>query len=192
VVAPGDDIIIMIRFQPIAHGNRAGTITIESNDPTSPHSVNVSGFAGAGKLVVTGSSHFGEVEYGTRALQHLTLVNVGDCNLTIISAKLKKDKLGRCSNLCLLETPFPVTLPPGASIDIVLQFHATCDCPCKRKLIIKSDDPDMPKRRIIVSGRTRPTLKAALYCWLAESVHSLLNTAAHVPATYTDDCADDE
>jgi hypothetical protein len=190
LIAPGDEIIIMIRFQPTVLGDQAGTITIVSNDPASPHAVQVSGFVGAGKLVVTGSSHFGAVEFGTRALQHLTLVNVGDCDLTIKSARLKKDKLGRCSNLCLLQTPFPVTIPPGASIDIVLQFHATCDCPCQRKLIIKSDDPDNPKQRIIVSGRTRPTLKAALYCWLAESVHSLLDAAAHVPATPVDACED--
>ncbi|WP_420643724.1 choice-of-anchor D domain-containing protein [Candidatus Leptofilum sp.] len=190
VIAPGDEIIILIRFQPTALGGRIGMITITSNDPTSPHEVQVSGFVGAGKLAITGSSHFGEVEYGTRALQHLTLVNVGDCDLTIKRAKLKKDKLGRCSNLCLLRTPFPVTLPPGASIDIVLQFYATCDCPCRRKLIIRSDDPRRPKRKIIVSGRTRPTLKAALYCWMAESVSSLLRTAANVPAAPRDDCID--
>lgn len=192
VIAPGDEIIITIRFKPTALGDRNGTITITSNDPAGPHTVDVSGHVGAGKLAVTGSSHFGEVEYDTRALQHLTLINVGDCDLTIESAKLKKDELGRCTNLCLLKTPFPVTLPPGAAIDIVLQFHATCDCACQRKLIIRSDDPDQPVREIIVSGRTRPSLRSALHCWMAESVRSLLDTASHVPATPTDECAAEE
>ncbi|MEM9150324.1 MAG: choice-of-anchor D domain-containing protein [Cyanobacteria bacterium P01_F01_bin.3] len=208
IVDAGNFVELNLRFQPTSLGDKAGTITINSDDPASPHIVEVKGTVGSGKLAVTGSSHFGKLEYGARALQTLTLVNVGHCNLNIMSAKLTKEenkkhhkeekheehneyKSKKCSHLCLLKTPFPAKLPPGDSIDIILEFHAKCDCAWQRKLIIRTDDPENPEQEIIVSGGTRPSLIAYLYCW-KKVIKELWHSSEHDHTILTDTCEDEE
>ena len=71
-IGPGDSYELAIRFTPAAFGPDAATITIVSDDPASPGTIEVSGFAPHGTLVVTGSACFGEVIFGTRAQQRLT------------------------------------------------------------------------------------------------------------------------
>jgi photosystem II stability/assembly factor-like uncharacterized protein len=51
-VSPGGSITLPIRFQPIALGGAAATISVVSNDPSSPAQVNVTGTAPAPRLVI--------------------------------------------------------------------------------------------------------------------------------------------
>jgi hypothetical protein len=53
-IAPGNAIEIPVRFQPVHHGPSSATITMFSNDPTSPHTLAVSGHAPSGRLAVSG------------------------------------------------------------------------------------------------------------------------------------------
>jgi hypothetical protein len=55
---------------------------VTSDDPTSPALVPVSGFTPSGHLVVTGSGHFGPVDFG-RAERVITLHNTGECDLHV-------------------------------------------------------------------------------------------------------------
>jgi hypothetical protein len=67
VIAPGDSLVLPIRFAPTGFGPAAGTVTVTSNDPGSPHTIKVSGDAPAGRLVITGSLCFGGVKACCRA-----------------------------------------------------------------------------------------------------------------------------
>jgi hypothetical protein len=58
-VAPGASIALPIRFQPTSSGSKTSTLTVFSDDPASPKSVEVWGNSGTGKLAVTGSAFFG-------------------------------------------------------------------------------------------------------------------------------------
>ena len=81
----------------------------------------------------------------------------------------------------LVRNPFPATLHPGASLDLVLQYTATGGSACTRHLVIHSDDPDHPVVRIDVSGMTKMTLNGALQGWLASRMQSLLATRVDDP-----------
>ncbi|MDT5132813.1 MAG: hypothetical protein QOE41_2124, partial [Mycobacterium sp.] len=177
----GSDLELPIRFQPMAIGAKTATITIVSNDPASPHTVAVSGFAPHGTLAVTGSACFGEVIFGTRVQQRLTLSNVGDCDLHITKVGFEGCRCPGCDTLKLVRNPFPATLHDGASLDLVLQYTATGGSACTRHLVIHSDDPDHPVVTIDVSAMTKMTLSGAVQGWLANKLQSLLATQIDRP-----------
>ena len=80
-IGPGDALPVPIRFKPLSFGAKAATITVTSDDPASPISINVSGDAPSGKLTVTGSTTFGGVNAGCCADRTLSICNTGDCAL---------------------------------------------------------------------------------------------------------------
>jgi hypothetical protein len=82
-VAPGTATQVPIRFQPQSYGDKSATITVDSDDPQGPRSIDVSGYAPSGVLALTGSTEFGKVDLGVTAQTLLTLANVGDCPLRI-------------------------------------------------------------------------------------------------------------
>ena len=177
----GSAIELPIRFQPATIGAKTATITIESNDPASPHTIAVLGLALHGSLVVTGSACFGEVLFGTRVQQRLTFSNVGDCDLHITQVGFEGCRCPGCETLKLVRNPFPATLHPGASLDLVLQYTATGGSACTRHLVVHSDDPDRPVVTIDVSAMTKMTLNGALQGWLASRLQSLLATRVDQP-----------
>jgi hypothetical protein len=177
----GSAIELPIRFQPTTIGAKTATITIASNDPASPHTVAVSGYAPHGTLAVTGSACFGEVLFGTRVQQRLTFSNVGDCDLHITKFGFEGCRCPGCDTLKLVRNPFPATLHPGASLDLVLQYTATGGSACTRHLVVHSDDPDHPVVTIDVSAMTKMTLNGALQGWLASRLQSLLATRIDQP-----------
>lgn len=139
-----------IRFAPTGFGPAAGTITVTSNDPGSPHTVNVSGDAPAGRLVVTGSLCFGGVWACCRAERTISICNMGECPLHVTSVAFKRKN----PHWKLINNPFPATLPPGACLGLVIRYKATEKCPIACELVITSDDPTMPVKTLDVMAYT--------------------------------------
>jgi len=83
VVHAGDAVEVQLRFHPTSFGPHSATITVTSDDPASPDHVEVSGFTPSGHLVITGSGHFGPVDFGRRAERVVTLHNTGECDLHV-------------------------------------------------------------------------------------------------------------
>jgi photosystem II stability/assembly factor-like uncharacterized protein len=141
LVDPGDSIDVVIRFQPSTPGgSMVGTITIRSDDPASPATINVSGDAPAGKLTVAGSTTFGGVNAGCCADRTLAICNAGDCALDVTSVRFKR----RSRHWKLLNNPFPAKLRPGSCLPVVIQYRANEKCPRPCELVIESDDPVTP------------------------------------------------
>ena len=91
VVEPGDEVDVELRFQPASFGPKNATITITSDDPAGPDTLDVSGYAPSGHLVITGSGHFGPVDFGRRAEREITLHNSGECDLHVLAAGFLPD-----------------------------------------------------------------------------------------------------
>ena len=157
-IAPGTAIEIPIRFQPAAHGAKSGIITIFSNDPMGPSSVTVSGNVPWGKLAVTGSTYFGEVDCGI-AQKTISLCNVGDCPLNVSSVAFSRKR----RHFKLINNPFPAKLHPGSCLGVVIQYRASCDPECC-ELVIQSDDPDQPIKVLDVVAFTRCEKKCECRC----------------------------
>jgi hypothetical protein len=157
-IAPGTAIEIPIRFQPVGHGLRSGVITILSNDPAGATTVSVSGDAPSGKLAVTGSTYFGEVNCGV-AQKTISICNIGDCPLHVTSVAFSRKR----RHFKLVNNPFPAKLRPGSCLGVVIQYCASCDPECC-ELVIKSDDPEQPVKVLDVVAFTRCVKKCCCRC----------------------------
>jgi hypothetical protein len=150
LVGPGDSLNLPIRFAPTATGVVTGTITVTSSDPDSPHTVQVSGDAPAGRLVVTGSLCFGGVKACCRAERTISICNVGDCALHVSSVAFKRKN----PHWKLINNSFPAALLPGACLGLVIRYKATERCPIACELVINSDDPTTPVKTLDVMAYT--------------------------------------
>ena len=148
-VAPGAAIPVPIRFAPTVHGPAAATLTVDSDDPAGPRAIDVSGKAPSGKLAVTGSACFGEVDCGF-AEKTISVCNVGECPLHVTSVAFSRPR----RHFKLIDNPFPATLAPGSCLGVVIQYEASCDPECC-ELVITSDDPADPVRTLDVVAYTR-------------------------------------
>jgi hypothetical protein len=148
-IAPGTSIEVPIRFRPTAHGAQSAIITITSDDPAGPRDVAVSGHVPAGKVAVTGSTYFGEVDCGI-AQKTVSICNVGDCKLHVSKVDFSRKR----RHFRLINNPFPATLHPGSCLGVVIEYRASCEPECC-ELVIESDDPHHPLKTRDVVAFTR-------------------------------------
>jgi len=149
VIAPGASLALPIRFAPTGNGPATTTITVTSNDPAGSRSIMFSGIAPTGKLAVTGSTYFGEVDCGS-AERFVSVCNVGECPLDVTLVEFARPR----RHFQLINNPFPATLRPGSCLGVVIRYEASCDPECC-ELVIRSDDPDDPVKRLDVVAFTR-------------------------------------
>jgi len=150
LIAPGGSMAVPIRFAPMSIGAKAAKITVDSDDPAGPKTVAVSGVAPTGKLAVTGSLCFGVVKACHPMERTLSVCNVGDCNLHILSVAFKKKN----KHWKLVNNPFPATLRPGSCLGVVVRYKANEQCSRCMELVILSDDPELPVKTLEVVGST--------------------------------------
>jgi photosystem II stability/assembly factor-like uncharacterized protein len=203
IVAAGSSVDVQIRFQPTSFGPKSATVTVSSDDPGGPRTLDVSGNAPSGKLAVTGTGHFGGVDLGRRAERTLSICNVGECDLHVTRVAFKPDpwkpecydcdRCGcgcgcadehknehkkECDQCCatfkIVNNPFPATVRPGSCLGVLIRFTPTCGGPKCCELVIESDDPTTPQQVVFVTGRLHRTLKSAIKCWAAQELHELL------------------
>jgi hypothetical protein len=148
-IAAGTAVELLIRFAPAGPGPSAASITVDSSDLAGPHVIDVSGRAPTGKLAVTGSSYFGEVDCGA-AERTISVCNVGECVLHVSSVAFSRER----RHFTLVNNPFPATLVPGSCLGVVIRYQASCEPECC-ELVITSDDPDEPVRTLDVVAYTR-------------------------------------
>jgi photosystem II stability/assembly factor-like uncharacterized protein len=105
-IAPRTSVTVALRFQPTSFGAKNATINVISDDPASPATLVVSGTAPSGELAITGTTDFGAVELGVRALQTVSICNVGACDLHVSKVAFgplspcEKHAQGRCHCGC--------------------------------------------------------------------------------------------
>ena len=148
-IAAGTAVELPIRFAPAGPGPSAASITVDSSDLAGPHVIDVSSRAPTGKLAVTGSSYFGEVDCGA-AERTISVCNVRECVLHVSSVAFSRER----RHFTLVNNPFPATLVPGSCLGVVIRYQASCEPECC-ELVITSDDPDEPVRTLDVVAHTR-------------------------------------
>ena len=176
-VAPGTAIDVPIRFQPTARGPVSATIVIDSDDPASPASVDVSGDAPPPRLVasIANSGDFGDVCRGCFRDELLTLSNAGHCPLTISSITSSAAEF-----LVPEMLSFPLVIAPGGDLELTLRFEPTQFGPSAGTITINSDDPASPLT-FAVSGETPTgtlTVTGSLHFGAVELGHHELRTVA--------------
>jgi hypothetical protein len=149
-IGPGDSLPVPIRFAPHSFGFKSGTITVTSDDPASPATIQISGDAPPGKLAVTGSTYFGGVKACCCADRTISICNVGQCALHVTKVAFKRES----RHWRLINNPFPATVRSGSCLSVVIQYKATEKCSRCCELIIESDDPITPIKILEVPAYT--------------------------------------
>jgi photosystem II stability/assembly factor-like uncharacterized protein len=150
-IEPAGSMEIPIRFRPLSFGAKAATITVFSDDPTGPHSIEVSGHAPSGTLIVTGSAYFGGVKCGRKEFRTIAVCNVGDCDLHVSKLALEHEN----HHWRLIHNPFPAKLHPGSCLNVVIRYKATQCEPHPCEIVIHSDDPEKHVKEVQVVAWTR-------------------------------------
>jgi len=151
-IAPGAGIDFTIEYRPTVPG-AAGTATIQitCNDTVNPTLDLVArGASGTGKLAVTGSTYLGGVRACCYEERTIWIANVGDCELHVSDVAFKHP----AKAWKLVNNAFPATLHPGASLAVVIRYHAIERYARARELVITSDDPQTPVRELEVLAHT--------------------------------------
>ena len=149
-IAAGNSLPVPIRFEPGSFGPKSATLTVISDDPASPHTIDVSGEAPSGKLAVTGSLCFGAVRACCPTERTISICNIGDCKLHVTSVAFKR----RSHHWKLVNNPFPAILHPGMCLSVIVRYKATEKCPRCCELVITSDDPVTPVKVLDVMAYT--------------------------------------
>ncbi len=144
----GDAIDVAIRFAPKSFGAKAGKIRIDSNDPASPHFVDVSGFAPTPRLslVIANSGGFGKVCVGRFADEPLVLNNSGKCPVTVFGVSSSSSAF-----LAPEAAALPLLIGPGGSLPLPIRFAPTAFGSVAGVITVTSSDPGSP-HKIDVSG----------------------------------------
>ena len=149
-IAAGGFLPAPIRFQPSSFGTKSAIITVVSNDPAGPHTINVSGEAPFGKLTITGSTVFGGVKRCHREQRTVSICNTGECDLHVSHVGFKHKR----RHFRLINNPFPATLRPGSCLGVVIQYKAEERVSKSCELVIHSNDPHDPVRTLDVIAYT--------------------------------------
>jgi hypothetical protein len=176
----GDSIDVAIRFAPKSLGAKATKIRIDSNDPASPHHVDVSGIAPRPRLslVIANRGGFGKVCVGHFADEPLILNNSSHCPVTVS---------GIASSSGAFQIPevlaFPLLIDPGDSLDLRIRFAPTAVGAAIGTITVTSSDPSSPHTvqvngtapagRLVVTGSL--CLGGVKACCRAERTISICN-----------------
>src|SRR5207245_1690050 len=117
---PGQSSAFNVQFAPTATGSVSGSVSLVSDAPNSPSTIALSGTGVQPQLsVVPPSASFGNVLVGSTGVQNFTLTNSGGANLTIAQGNFP------VLRVAITILTFPLTLPPGQSSTLSVQFAPT-------------------------------------------------------------------
>ena len=135
---PSQSVTLNVRFDPGTTGLASGQLTIQSNSST--NSTAVVNLSGTGTAVLTpqltasaASLTFGDVTVNTASTQPLTLTSTGTAPVTINSATVSG------AGFAVSGATFPVTLNPGQSTTLNVQFDPATTGFASGQLTIQSD-----------------------------------------------------
>jgi hypothetical protein len=181
-IGAGSSLQVPIRFRPTSLGPKSAVISVTSDDPAGQKSVAVSGTVPSGKLAVTGSAYFGEVDCGF-AEKTVSICNVGECALHVTHVAFRRKR----RHFRLINNPFPATLHPGSCLGVVIRYRASCEPECC-ELVIESDDPETPTRTLDVIAYTRCAERCGCK---GEEKCGCRRSACGDDRRHDDDCDDD-
>jgi hypothetical protein len=148
----GDAIDVAVRFAPLTLGAKSATITVFSDDPAGPHTVQVSGLAPAPRLslIIANSGNFGRVCVDRFAEESLVLNNGGPCPLTVSAISSSSTEF-----LVPQVHSFPLVIGPGASLAMPIRFAPTSFGPKTATITVRVQASERAEHRPLRRGSER-------------------------------------
>ncbi len=157
---PGQSIPLTVQFSPATAGAASGQVAINSTSPSGPTTVALSGSgttALSPQLTLSGSSlSFESVTVNTSTTQSLTLSSTGTAPVTVSSAAVTG------AGFSLVGGVLPVTLNPGQSMTLQIQFSPAATGPLSGQLAISSDSSSSGATTVALSGSGTAALSPQL------------------------------
>ncbi|MBN1341109.1 MAG: choice-of-anchor D domain-containing protein, partial [Phycisphaerae bacterium] len=162
VLAPGASTTIEVFFTPGAVLDYAGTLSIVSNDPSTPTlEIALEGRGVAGAITVLESTgtvnddkvEFGNVELDESASVPLVLRNTGEGVLTITSWSSSHAGVFVISPENPTGSVGDIVLAPGQSVSLLVSFSPAVVGETQAVLSFFSDDPSIGEKLVTVTGR---------------------------------------
>ncbi|MFO0749769.1 MAG: choice-of-anchor D domain-containing protein [Myxococcota bacterium] len=167
-LAPGKDALLTVRFRDIEGG--VGTLRITSTDPVNPvTTLTFDSYLKATSAtpepcvaLVPNRLDFGTLQRGQQLTKSATLSNCGQTQPLVLKAVTRSQfffiQLSQAFQITNLP-PLPLTLQPGASLPIDVQYAPTLAGIDGGYFAFETDDPNQPKAQLDVSGvGTQPPL----------------------------------
>src|SRR5712691_5422164 len=153
---PGQSSTFSLQFAPTATGSVSGSVSLVSDAPNSPGTIALSGTGVQPQLSVTPPSvSFGNVLVGSTGVQNLTLTNSGGANLTIAQGTVTG------AGFSISGLTFPLTLPPGQSSTLSVQFAPTATGSVSGSVSLVSNAPNSPSTIALSGTGVQPQLSVA-------------------------------
>ncbi len=153
---PNSSCDIVISFSPVALQNYSATVTINSNDPSSPTDVQVTGIGAPNEpdISVTPMSYdFGNVFVGAnKVFSSVVVQNNGLVDLTVSGVSIS----GSAEFKVNYTTCTGASIPPGDSCIIDVLFKPQSAGQKSASLDITSNDPDTPTVSVSLTGTGVP------------------------------------
>lgn len=140
LIDPGASTTFLVGFRPDIAGAVTGTVDVQSNDPEHPVvPIALSGAGLAPDITLDPPDwDFGTLDHGAAASVDVTVRNDGSAPLTITDISYTTTS----GELALRSSPGPLTLEPGASTTLTVDYAPTDGNPDEGYITVLSDDPD--------------------------------------------------
>ena len=153
LLGPGQSAPIEVRFHPMSLGLKTATLTISSNDPSTPQFFVMLGGTGVAPVVSVSpeSLDFGNVNLDEFSELPLLLSNAGDAlggPLTVLGLSVTGDLAFTVDG----DSPPPFQLAPGAGTQLTVRFHPLSAGSKAAVVNIATDDPLTPNKVIPLTG----------------------------------------
>jgi Abnormal spindle-like microcephaly-assoc'd, ASPM-SPD-2-Hydin len=158
-IRDGVSMDVEVRFKPASHGFKTGKIKIFSNDPASPHVIDVSGECPAPRLSlgIANTGNFGKVCVHSFADEPLILNNGGKCALSITHIASSTGEF-----LVPQVLSYPLLIATGNSLELPIRFAPTSFGAKTAVITVTCNDPsgthsisvkgEAPSGKLAVSG----------------------------------------
>src|SRR2546425_125996 len=155
---PGQSSAFNVQFAPTATGSASGSVSLVSDAPNSPSTIALSGAGVQPQLsVMPPSVSFGNVLVGSTGVQNLTLTNSGSANLTIAQGSFTE------AGFSISGLTFPLTLPPGQSSTLSVQFAPTTTGSRSVRVSLVSNAPNSPSTIALSGTMIQPPPRSTLF-----------------------------
>ncbi|HVK40186.1 MAG TPA: choice-of-anchor D domain-containing protein [Candidatus Kapabacteria bacterium] len=150
VVAPGDSVVVRIRFAPTVAGARTAELIVTSDDPASATqlvTLAASGLQGRLQLISGDRVDFGDVTIATTGQQSLRVTNSGAAPLVVADVALSG------AGVFTLTVPgLPLTIAPGDTVVIPARFAPVAAGAVSARITFVSNGV-MPSTELELVGR---------------------------------------
>lgn len=186
LIAPGGASTWSVAYDP-SHTVTDSPLHVRSDDPDDPVvDVLLSGERLEPDLVVDPVFHdFGTLEPDTTAAVDITLRNDGAVALDIQSMSYTTASF---TELSLRDDPSPLTLAPGASVVVTVDYAPTDDQPDEGYLTVRSTDPDEPTALAdqVGNGRVFEGFSTGWYIVEDDTAYATTTDPSYVVETHGD------